>query len=68
MSKKGEAVSGKTGQFRSPMAGYLANPSPNLSPSIAPQTTITGSAPKAAPIQSPMAPYPVNKGRKSHAD
>lgn len=55
--------SGMTGPLKSPMHGYLVN-KPNLNPPCAHNTTMPGTAPKAAPIVSPLRGQ-VNIGRKS---
>jgi len=46
-------VSGLNGTLRSPMSDTLVNKG-TLKPSIGANTTMPGTAPKAAPIQSPM--------------
>lgn len=46
-------IAGKIGPLRSPQAEYLITKSP-LNPAIGANTTIPGTAPKAAPIRSPL--------------
>jgi len=56
-------IAGMNGTLRSPAADTLVNKG-TLKPSIGANTTIPGTAPKAAPIQSPMNGE-VNIGRRS---
>lgn len=46
-------TAGKIGPLRSPQADYLVQKGP-LNPPIGANTTIPGTAPKAAPIRSPL--------------
>jgi hypothetical protein len=55
-------TAGKVGPIRTPMAGYLVN-KPELDPPTGANTTIPGTAPKAAPIQSPMGGSQIKPGR-----
>jgi hypothetical protein len=51
-------VGGKVGPIRSPMSDYLTNRG-TLRPPTGANTTIPGSAPKAAPIRSPLQGMPL---------
>lgn len=51
--KKSGQIAGMNGPLRSPMAANLVNKG-TMRPPTGANTTIPGTAPKAAPIQSPM--------------
>ena len=49
---------GYTGPVRSPMAGFLTNDKVKLNVPTGANTTMPGTAPKSAPIQSPLVTRP----------
>jgi hypothetical protein len=53
MKNNGAKSAGYTGPLRSPMAGSLVNKG-TMRPPTGAYTTIPGSAPKSAPIRSPL--------------
>jgi hypothetical protein len=62
-NKGGVRVAGYNGPIRSPIADNLFNRG-TLNPPIGANTTVPGTAPKAAPIRSPLQGQPL-KGFKS---
>ena len=58
--KGDQEIAHKIGPLRSPQTDYLVNKSP-LNPAIGANTTIPGTAPKAAPIRSPLNGQPLVK-------
>lgn len=53
---KTKSYTGMNGPLRTPMAGFCTQPKQNHNPPTGANTTIPGTAPKAAPIRSPLVP------------